>query len=162
MLRGYFDGPSAMPILKGHVHLPGLDDWAFPRFIVDTGATTTSIHPVWLTMVFHRPLTKLREYSITTINTFGGGESSVFLVPGEVSFRRRGRRYTYYIEVGVLDPGPELVPPGETLASMWLRFPPILGRDILQHWDTREDRRRGKLEYRVLNADKTERLWHLW
>ena len=159
MLRGYFHGPSATPILKGHVHLPSLDDWAFPRFIVDTGATTTSIHPVWLTMIFHRPLTMLRKYGTATINTFGGGESPIFLMPGDVSFRERGRQHTYHIEVGVLDPGPELVPAGETLLSMWQRFPPILGRDILQHWRMRYDLKREKLEFDVLKADETKRLW---
>lgn len=161
MLRGYYRGEST-PMIRGSLHLPGLDASAFPHFMVDTGSGITSIHPAWLTMLLHRPLEILHEYPSERIYTFGGGASRVFLVPGEVSFREWGRRYTYHIEVGVIDPGPAIVPPGETLRELWLRHPPILGRDILQHWDTREDRRKGQVRYRVLWADKSERLWTLF
>ena len=49
MIRGYFDESKQPPLPKCRVgvFIPGItDDWVFIEFIVDTGASTTCIHPI--------------------------------------------------------------------------------------------------------------------
>lgn len=133
MIRGDFtiDG---YPALTATVSIPETNTYGPIDFLVDTGATTTLIHPndaERLAIDFG----KLKKED----NSFGvGGNSKVFLERAEMIFHDENGQTTqsYQLEISIAEP-----------TEHNNNFPSLLGRDILNRMTMLYDPRNNILNF---------------
>ena len=139
MIIGEFDGPQ--PYVSAVVEIPRLRVSGAVRFLVDTGAVVTCIHPkdgIPLRLPFGR--LQRSEY-VTGV----GGRSQRFLERTTLTFLDSASAVTYIYDLDVRVGKPEQVG-GE--------LPSVLGQDVLSRWVMVHDPADGRLQFHVRSADR--------
>ena len=139
MIRGEFLSDGT-PIVEGFLTLPRLNATKSVRFLVDTGAYATCIHPPDSERV-SLPF-ELLERPVLSHGV--GGMATYFLEPAVLEFidgdAREIRRYE--IDVHIAKPAPDPMHSINRLHS-------LLGRDIIDRWRMLYDRTDNLLEFTV-------------
>lgn len=144
MLRGWLEDPNRAPYVSGYVLLPDLATGGRISFLVDTGADSTCVHPASLIwpIAGYPGLRNLPWSYASGI----GGSVTVYRADGVILFHEKAKLYMYRVSIDLPDPDE---------ADF---IPPLLGRDILQHWHMKYDPRRGKVGFDVRHADTIRRI----
>ncbi|MDE2900135.1 MAG: aspartyl protease family protein [Chloroflexota bacterium] len=141
MLYGTFDTDDASLNLEGTLILPQLQFQRQTNFLVDTGATSSSVHP----HVFEDLGIDLQAImALPTSPIWGiGGSITVYNAHGFLAFQDSDNAYLYEVAISIYDPKN---PPD---------VPSVIGRDILERWRMVYAKAHGVLEFDVLDADYT-------
>jgi len=148
VIEGTFDAGGNLSIFAGLV-IPTFDlnphGGSIVRFLVDTGASSTCLHPEDA-ISLGIPIDGLQA-SVWSQGI--GGKAGYAVMPAQVCFQepyRFGRRFRlvgYDIDLAVALPTEENA-----------ILPSLLGRDILNQWDIRYDQRRSLLKCRPHTFDQ--------
>ena len=139
MILGQFDG-LGRPYVRSRLIIPRLRTNRRIRFLVDTGAYSTCMHP-GDARVFGIPFGRLGNRRIS----HGiGGRSPYFREPAILSFSDGVLTRLYEIELLKAEPD-------ETNDSL----PSLLGRNVINHWRMDYDPADDRLEFAVRHADRT-------
>jgi hypothetical protein len=143
MLSGYYVGSQLRPMIEARVSIPSINAGGFVEFILDTGADCTTLMPNdgRRMRVDYSKLTK-EDHSIGS-----AGASLDFLCDGVVVFTEIGIvEYEYKIELRLTKPDPEI--------PELLTLPSLLGRDIINRWQTTFDPTAMRISANVLSCDR--------
>ena len=130
MIRGYFDTawPAPLPAVRVALFMPGvMPRWSITTFLIDTGATTTVIHPLAAVRDLGIDAARLNDPAQWPRQTdvYGvGGVVRNYLVPAELTFAREDgtlKTIEQSFQVARERSGNE-------------RLPSLLGWDILRHF----------------------------
>ncbi len=131
MIRGHFDPayPWPMPTVQVDILVPGfMGRWATVSFLVDTGASTTCLHPHDAMSVLRLKADRLADPVLWPVQEpyFGvGGASVSYVVPVRYLFRH--------------EDGQEQMLRGDLRIAQLTRanemLPSLLGWDVLQHFE---------------------------
>ena len=138
MIIGDFDGGH--PYVSAVVGMPRLGVFGTVRFLVDTGAAVTCIHPkdsVPLSLPFDR----LQNSEFVT---GVGGRSERFVERATLTFFDAADAVTYMYDLDVRIGKPQQVRAG---------LPSLLGQDVLGRWVMVHDPDVGRLQFHVRSAD---------
>ena len=134
MIEGYFDSVYGRPYVQGRLYLPRLRVFGYVDFLVDTGADTSRLHP--------------RDATVLGVN-YGQ-----LLAPGgDPQLGIGGVEYPHKEEAVVIFQDGEILRPFETVISIAapsphnVRFPSLLGQDVIRHLKMVHDKPRGLLEF---------------
>ncbi len=139
MIPGGFDS-AGCPYVEGFLVIPRLEIYGDVRFLVDTGAGSTCLHPADsdnLDMPFGRLISPTRSYGI-------GGSSVYHRESAILSFMDDEAIQSYRLQLHIAEP---------TAANA--RFPSLLGRDVLNRWRMDYDPAQSVLTFTVRSADHT-------
>ena len=139
MITGEFEGTQ--PYVSAVVAIPRLGVLGTVRFLVDTGAAVTCLHPkdsIPLRLPFGR--LQRREYIIGV-----GGRSERFPERATLTFLDSDAPVTYRYDLDVRVGKPEQVGGG---------LPSVLGQDVLGRWAMLHDPAVGRLQFHVRTADE--------
>lgn len=141
MLHGTFGNADGSLRLEGNLILPQLGFQQQTTFVVDTGATSSCVHPrvIRTRGVDMQGVLALPSYEISGI----GGDITVFEAQGILAFQDANIVHLYETTIAIFDPDD---PPD---------IPSIVGRDILERWRMVYARAQGILEFEVLESDYT-------
>jgi hypothetical protein len=131
VIAGYFDPSFSRPLpkVKVAVRLPKITrDWAVVRFVLDTGAARTAIHPLEATNTLGIDPAALRDPGVwprsVKLGGISGGLNTYYLVPAEYAFvHTDGQLQTIQAEIRIAQPTPS----NEKVAS-------LLGWDLLERF----------------------------
>lgn len=138
MIIGEFEG--AQPYVSAVVGIPRLGVFGTVRFLVDTGAVVTCIHPRD-SIPLRLPFDRLQHSEhITGV----GGRSQRFLERATLTFLDATVAATYVYNLDVRVGKPEQVGGG---------LPSLLGQDVLSRWLMVHDPSRRRLQFHVWSAD---------
>lgn len=140
-VRSFRQGRNTLWV-SGFVELPRFGVGEHIRFLVDTGATVTTIHPAdadELGIDFNLLTGDARSYGI-------GGTSKIFREKARLLFRdsELDYWYTYELEISIAD-----------ATDYNQGYPSLLGSDVLSCWYMESDPTNGRLQFtvrRTLNA----------
>ena len=139
MIVGEFEGTQ--PYVSAVVGIPRLGVFGTVRFLADTGASLTCIHPregVPLRLPFDR--LKCSEY----VNG-AGGRSERFVEHATLTFLDAVDTATYRYDLDVRIGKPEQVSRA---------LPSVLGQDVLSRWVMVHDPAIGRLQFHVRSSDE--------
>lgn len=139
MIPGEFDS-AGCPYIKGFLVVTRLGIYGDVKFLLDTGAESTCLHPadsVNLNIPFGRLLSPTRSHGI-------GGSSLYHRETAVLSFLDDEAVQSYRLQLHIAEP---------TNANT--RFPSLLGRDVLNRWRIVYDPTDSTLEIFVRSADHT-------
>lgn len=119
MLRGRFGNTSGAPYLEAHIFLPRLKLRGLVSFLVDTGADGTVLMPADA----KRLGVKFKSLKNPTVSEGIGGEARGFNEKAILAFSDAQYVYSYLLDIELSTP-----------AKHNLRFPSLLGRDVLDKW----------------------------
>lgn len=141
MLYGTFGTDDDSLNLECTLILPQLQFQRQIYFLVDTGATSSSVHPrvleglgVDMQVVMALPASQI--WGI-------GGSITVYNAQGFLAFQDSDNAYLYELPISIYDPKD---PPD---------VPSVIGRDILERWRMVYAKAQGVLEFEVLESDYT-------
>ena len=141
MLVGRFGATTGAPYVEGRVVIPEWSVGGKVSFLLDTGADESALMPPDSLKMGIR----LDEIGNDGTKTIGGigGEAEFYQVKSFVIFADEEALYLYSILLDIaLDPA---------------KFPSLLGRDILDHWDLRYCKPRNRLTAEVMSCTRTLR-----
>ena len=139
MIAGWFDA-RGRPTIRARLIIPRLGVDGHINFLVDTGATVTSLHPDDGRRV-GCPFDELRNPS----NMAGvGGSNQYFREPAVVMLYGRDGTHTLDIELLVSKPQPSLASDPRPVVN---RLPSLLGRDVLNRMRMGYDFPARRLEF---------------
>lgn len=139
MIAGWFDALDR-PRVRARLIIPRLGVNGRVNFLVDTGATITTLHPDDGRRV-NCPFDELR----TPRNMAGvGGSNRYFQEPAVVVLYDRAGTHTFDIELLVSKPHPPSAANPHPVVS---RPPSLLGRDVLNRMRTDYDFPAGRLNF---------------
>ncbi len=130
MIAGRFDPHSRwpVPLVRATVFLPDLTArWAPVEFVLDTGATHTTLHPADAQSVLGIDLAQLDqlESSMERVTAQGiGGSSTYYVVPAEYGFVHEAGHFQVIRE--------RILVADQSSGNQSL--PSVLGWDVLQHF----------------------------
>ena len=134
MIIGYFDGIN--PYINGHIEIQRLGVKGPVKFLVDTGADVTCIHPKDGASLF------IPYDDLQNGNDVGGigGLSPRYPEEAILAFRESvgSPVHRYRVEVKIGKP-----------EDVDQRFPSVLGQDVLQHWRTIHEPALKRVEFHV-------------
>jgi hypothetical protein len=139
MLIGRFGNTSGAPYLEASVVFPRLRVRGLVSFLVDTGADATVFMPADSTKIG----VNFKSLKTPTITAGIGGTAQGFSEQVLLSFSDHNYLYSYLLKVEIAAPTPHN-----------LRFPSLLGRDILKQWRFVMDAKRQQVTF-------TPRTWDL-
>ena len=135
MISGYF-GRAGIPYVSGNLRFPRLGVSTAVEFLVDTGASSTVIHPPDIQglslpldlLAYRRPMHGV------------GGVSGFFFERAVLRFTDADRStvYTYRLAIGIAEPN-----------AVNRNYPSLLGRDILDCWYLESDPTNALLRFTV-------------
>lgn len=138
MILGSFDS-EGRPYVQGRLSFPNLKLDGYIDFLVDTGADDTTIHPRDAIMmgVNHKNLT------LSPVERYGiGGTTTPYEEDAIIIFE--DGQYLQVYTISVVVPKPQ---------KYNMRFPSLLGQDIMKHWRIVHDTPRGLLTFTPNSAD---------
>ena len=139
MILGGFDG-RGRPYVEGRVVIPRLQVNESIRFLLDTGADNTSLHPLGARRA-RIPLDQLENRT----NSRGiGGTSSYFREPALLVFDDDSQLRIYEVELRIAEPNDNNQ-----------RLPSLLGRNVVNHWYMEYDPTNSRLDCIVRYANYT-------
>ena len=138
MIVGRFDG-SGRPYVECRVIIPRLQVDERIRFLLDTGADNTSLHP----LAARRARIPFGQLGNRANSRGIGGVSSYFREPTLLAFDDTQSRI-YNIELRIAEPNENN-----------LGLPSLLGRNVINHWYMQYDPTNARLECAVRHADYT-------
>ena len=138
MIIGDFDG--GQPYVSAVVGMPRLGVFGTVRFLVDTGAAVTCIHPKD-SIPLLLPFDRLQNSEFVT---GVGGRSERFVERATLTFFDAAGAVTYMYDLGVRIGKPEQVRAG---------LPSLLGQDVLGRWVMVHDPGVCRLQFHVRSAD---------
>ena len=139
MIIGEFDG--GQPYVSAVVGIPRLRVFGAVRFLVDTGAAVTCIHPKD-GIPLQLPFDRLQHSGYVT---GVGGRSERFVEGTIMTFVDAAGAVTYVYDMDVRLGKPEQVGRG---------LPSVLGQDVLGRWVMVHDPAIGRLQFHVRSADE--------
>ena len=140
MITGEFDA-QGQPFVRCDIVIPRLGLSSQIRFLVDTGAYKTCVHP-WDAVRMSIPFDLLQDRQ----DSIGiGGSSSYFNEYAYLVFQDGQLTRLYEVELLIAEPG----------TRVDARLPSLLGRDLLYFWDMVYAPMSGRLEFQVRYADNT-------
>ena len=139
MIIGGFDG-RGRPYFECRVIIPRLGTDENIRFLLDTGADNTSLHP----LAARRARIPFDQLGNRTDSRGIGGTSSYFREPAFLVFEDGSQLRVYGVELRVAEPNES----NQTLPS-------LLGRNVINHWYVQYDPTNSRLECVVRHADHT-------
>ena len=134
MIEGYFDSVYGRPYVQGRLYLPRLRVYGNVDFLVDTGADTSRLHP--------------RDATVLGVN-YG----QLLAPSGDPQLGIGGVEYPYQEEAVIIFQDSELLHSFQAVISIAapnlhnLRFPSLLGQDVIQHLRMVHDKPRRRLEF---------------
>lgn len=139
MIIGGFDG-RGRPYVECRVVIPRLGTDESIRFLLDTGADNTSLHP----LAARRARIPFDQLGNRTDSRGIGGTSSYFREPALLVFDDDSQLRLYEIELRIAGPNEN----NQTLPS-------LLGRNVINHWYVQYDPTNSRLECIARHADHT-------
>lgn len=139
MIIGGFDG-RGRPYVECRVVIPRLGTDENVRFLLDTGADNTSLHP----LAARRARIPFDQLGNRTGSRGIGGTSSYFREPALLVFDDDSQVRVYEIELRIAEPNES----NRTLPS-------LLGRNVINYWYVQYDPTNARLECEVRYADHT-------
>lgn len=140
MIIGEFDGGH--PYVSAVVGVPRLGVFGAVRFLVDTGAAVTCIHPKD-GIPLRLPFDRLQHGGYVT---GVGGRSERFVERAILTFVDADGAVTYVSDLDTRVGKPEQVGSG---------LPSLLGQDVLGRWVMVHDPAIGRLQFQVRSADES-------
>lgn len=140
MLVGRYVGSSARPMIEGFIDIPSIGVRGFLQFLIDTGSDCTVLMPADAARL-KVEYSKLadQDHSIGS-----GGASLDHVCDARATFAEIGvMEYEYDIRLRLPEPKPEL-----------FIAPSLLGRDIINRWQTSFDPSRRTIIANVLSYDR--------
>ena len=139
MIVGGFDG-RGRPYVECRIVIPRLRVDESVRFLLDTGADNTSLHP----LAARRARIPFDHLGNRTDSRGIGGTSSYFREPALLIFDDDSQLRVYDVELRIAEPNDNNQ-----------RLPSLLGRNIINHWFMQYDPTNSRLECAVHYADYT-------
>ncbi len=136
MIAGYFD--SNRPYVKAWVFLPATGRLEEIAFLVDTGASTTTLHPADVHFL-EIPLDQLTGPVVTMQGV--GGTAPYVRQRAQLIFNDSGESISYEIDINAAG-----------LGTPYRDAPSLLGRDVLHHWQMIYDPIIGHLGFNTANG----------
>lgn len=128
MIRGFWQHGFPLPLIRVALWVNGISDrWDTITFVVDTGATHTSIHPADATRRLGMSPASLDSRNWPTSTASGG-------VGGSAYYLTNPARYALFHDDGTL---PEIHDGSVDIAELTPHnpsIPSLLGWDVLQHY----------------------------
>jgi hypothetical protein len=143
MLIGRYVGSQMRPMIEAHVSIPSIKAGGFVQFLIDTGADTTTITPAdgKRLRVDYAKLTREDHAMGYT------GASVDFICDAVVTFAEGGLvEYQFQAELRLTKPEPGL--------PELFMLPSLLGRDILNRWQTTFDPVAETITANVISYDR--------
>ena len=137
MIIGGFDG-RGRPYVECRVVIPRLQVNESIRFLLDTGADNTSLHP----LDARRARIPFDQLGNRTNSRGIGGTSSYFREPAFLVFDDDSQLRIYEVELRIAEPNDNNQ-----------RLPSLLGRNIINHWYMQYDPTNSRLDCTVRYAD---------
>lgn len=144
MIAGTIDGKTSRPFVQGRLLLPRLGVDGLVDFWVDTGATSTVLHPGDASLLAVDYARLRGDVPVLT----AGGIALNHVEPALVVFAEanRGLLRAYALRLLIPPPSPAN-----------LRLPSLLGLDVVRRWHTRFSPSTPALRFTVVSADWTIR-----
>jgi hypothetical protein len=141
VIPGYFDTESrpALPFVSAGVRLAGVDAQGEVPFLIDTGSSTTCLHPLAAALQLGIPLADLLNpaaWPRLEPHSGVGGVAMYDVVPAEHVFRTEANR------LRVITGAVRIATPTTHNQAL----PSLLGWDVLEHFRLVVDRRAGRVE----------------
>ena len=135
MIPGFWLPSFPLPLIRVGVNVGGITDrWDLVTFVLDTGATHTSIHPLDATRILG-----LSPASLDSANWPAERAGASQGIGGAANYLTCPAFYALYYEDNDKDP-PEIITGSVEIAEMTSRnqsVPSLLGWDVLQHFEVR-------------------------
>ena len=139
MIIGEFD-EQGRPYVEGRVIIPRLKVNEIVRFLLDTGADRTCLHP----RDTRRARMPFDQLGNRIISRGIGGSSSYFREPTILAFADKPHTRLYDLELFIAEPHESNE-----------KLPSLLGRDVINHWYMQYDPADARLECTIRYADYT-------
>ncbi len=139
MIIGEFDD-RGRPYVEGRIIIPRLKVNGIVRFLVDTGADRTCLHP----RDARRVRMSFDQLGNMRTSSGVGGSSSYFREPTILAFADKPQTRAYELDLLIAEPH-----------GSNEKLPSLLGGDVINHWNMLYDPENSRLECAVRFADYT-------